>query len=512
MNTLLILTLLVLGVSSMLLLWKKDQRLVAIFHVLFAVVLLQWSAGHFDKSGALAIEVLTGVLVVTYLIAQFLPKKPLVGALVSTALVLGAFFAVGTGEMTIHETASKAETKFVVAAIIVAAFLPVVARGLVQFIAKVIDGFKPSAWSTALAPLFAGIGFLLSSLTAPVYGPLLIGSAFLINSFFGDKRSGITGVTVFVLASLPIVLIDQTVSVSLLNADVVAGLLFGAFAVFLLTKVWSERKSLLPVLLGYGLIFGVVIGFTYAGSIFEQMGGMDTYLAIVIGAAIVHAIKGKTYQGVSLFAPVLAFGLFVPSILVNEALEEAEKSIIKIGETTRDENGEEQAGPVTLPLSELSGNFTIESSASQVQFELGKEGGRTKGRFKQVSGSFYIPDNLENARLKVSLKMEDFTTFNSMRDESLRDEAYFKTDKFPGMSYEAVGFIDKGSNLFETSGTFTMLGVSKQVTVTLQRIENEGSVVLIGSGSLDRTEFGMTPSAAEGNVVDFNYQVELIQK
>ena len=512
MNVLLVITLLVLGLTSTLLLWKKDQRLVEIFHVLFGVVLLQWSAGHFEKSGALALQVLTGVLVVAYLIAQFLPKKPVVGALVSTALVLGAFFTVGTGVMTIHEAASKAEAKFVVAAIIVAAFIPFVVNRLLKVVSKFIHGLKSSSWSTATAPFFAGIGFLLSSLTAPVYGPLLVGVAFLINSFFGDKRSGITGVTIFVLAALPLVLVDQSVSVSLLNADVVAGLLFGAFAVFLLTKVWSDRKSLLPVLLGYGLIVGVVFGFTYAGSIFEQMGGMDTYLAIVIGAAIVHAIKGKTYQGISLFAPVLAFGLFVPSILVNEEQEQAEKSIIKIGETTVDENGEEQAGPVALPLMELSGNFLIEPSTSQVQFELGKEGGRTKGRFKQVSGTFIIPENLKNARLKVLLKMEDFTTFNSMRDESLRDEAYFKTDKFPKMSYEAVGFIDKGNNLFETSGKFTMLGVSKQVTVTLQRIENEGSVVLIGEGSLDRTEFGMTPSAAEGNVVDFNYQVELVQK
>ena len=57
-----------------------------------------------------------------------------------------------------------------------------------------------------------------------------------------------------------------------------------------------------------------------------------------------------------------------------------------------------------------------------------------------------------------------------------------------------------------------MLGVKKPIDVTLQLVEKNESKYLIGSGMIDRREFGMTPSATEGNVVEFTYQVLLNQK
>ena len=54
-----------------------------------------------------------------------------------------------------------------------------------------------------------------------------------------------------------------------------------------------------------------------------------------------------------------------------------------------------------------------------------------------------------------------------------------------------------------------MLGVTRKTKVSLQRIDLNGRMILIGSGKIDRTQFGMTPDASEGNVVTFNYQVEL---
>ena len=57
-----------------------------------------------------------------------------------------------------------------------------------------------------------------------------------------------------------------------------------------------------------------------------------------------------------------------------------------------------------------------------------------------------------------------------------------------------------------------MLGVTKVIVVSLQRIDLNGRKILIGSGKIDRTLFGMTPDASEGNLVSFNYQVELVEK
>jgi len=508
MDILLLLTFSVLGLASILLLWKKDKRLVSIFNVLFGALLLQWAATQLNDTGATAVYVLIAAIVLGFLTAQFVPKKALIGAVVSTVLVSIAYFTSGTGEMTVNENASQAETKFVLTAILLGALAPFIIRLKLVFISKWMPGLKPASWSIAVYSLLAAVGFLISSLTAPVYGPMLVASALLINSFYGDRRAGITAVSVFVLAAVPLLLNGQAVSVSLLNADVIAGVFIGGFSVFLLRKIWSGRNKPAPIIIGYLIVFGVIFGFTSSGKIFEQMGGFDTYIAILVGASVVQAIKGKTYQGVSLFAPVLAFGLLVPNLLKNEEMEEAKQSIITI-EGTVSKEGEPQEGPEVLPITELTGDYSIINDQSKIQFSLGDEGAKTNGSFKKVSGKFNFAEDLTKAKVSVELRMEDFTTFNSMRDESLEGDEYFKVDKYPTMKFQGTGFIEKSDNLYEINGEFSMLGVKKPVTVSLQRVKLEDKIVLIGSGSLDRTKFGMTPSAAEGNVVDFNYQVEL---
>ena len=508
---LLVATFIVLGLGAILLLWKKDKRLLGIFNVLFAATLMQWAATKFDSNGATAIHVLTGVVVLGYLIAQFVPKKPIVGAAVSTILVLVAFFATGRVEMAIGDEPNVAEAKFVVIGIILGALAPFLIRSLLSMLKGFIKEISPDAWTVAAYPALAGGGFLIATLGASVYGGLLVGSALLINVFFDNKRIANAGVSIFALATLPILLLGESTIISLMGGDVIGGLLIGAFSVALLNKLWSGKRNVVLVVVAYGIILATIFGLAYNGKIYDLMGGIDAFVAAIIGVAIANSIKGKSYQGVSLLAPLFALGLIVPTILVNEEAEAAEKRIIKIGKTTT-EDGEEVEGPTVLPMSELSGNYSINPDASLVEFELGKEGAKTKGQFKKISGSFSFPEDLSKASVNVTLKMSNFTTFNSMRDESLMSDEYFSADKYPKMSFKGTGFEEVEDGLYELKGTFTMLGKTKPVIVSMQRIELEDRIVLIGSGSLDRTEFGMDPSASEGNVVDFNYQADLSQK
>lgn len=509
MNALLLTTLVVLGLASILLLWKKDKRLVGMFNALFAVTLMQWAATLFNNEGAMALHVLSGVLVLGYLIAQFVPKKEAIGAISSTVLVLAAFFIAGKGEMIINEGTTAAETKFIVAGVLMGSLVPFLVRLKLNFLSKWVPVLLPKAWSVAVYPLLAGLGFLIASLGSPIYGPMLVGAAFLINSFFDNKRSANTGISVYALASMPLLMIGEEVNPSLVNADVIGGLLMGAFAVVLLNKLWSGEKSILRTVVAYGIIFGTILGITNAGGTYEQLGGFDAFIAILVGAALSNAIKGKSYQGVSLLAPLFALGLFVPALLVNEEEKAEKKEIITMDVSGTDDSGEPVQGPTVLPMTDLSGNYSIKADESVVQFELGKEGSRTKGQFKKVSGSFSISEDLSKASVNVIMDMKDFTTFNGMRDKSLRGEDYFSTDRYPKMKFKGTGFTDKGNDLYEVAGIFTMLGKSKPVTVKMQRVELGDRIVLIGSGSLDRTEFGMSPNANEGNVVDFNYQVDL---
>ena len=64
-------------------------------------------------------------------------------------------------------------------------------------------------------------------------------------------------------------------------------------------------------------------------------------------------------------------------------------------------------------------------------------------------------------------------------------------------------------NEYQMIGSFEMLGVTSKQTVLIHRIEEDSKIVLVGSGEVDRREFGMSDDPREGNVVSFEFKVEL---
>jgi polyisoprenoid-binding protein YceI len=73
--------------------------------------------------------------------------------------------------------------------------------------------------------------------------------------------------------------------------------------------------------------------------------------------------------------------------------------------------------------------------------------------------------------------------------------------------------MDERNDYYVLSGNFEMLGNKKELEVEIKYIgKNEnGTPVLIGKSSLDRTLFGMQPDPKEGNVVDFQFKIELLK-
>lgn len=509
MNNLLIATLCVLGLVSILLAWKKQDKLVPMFQVLLAATVIQWSASAYDENAQFVFHAMTGVLVLAYILAQFIPSKMWSNALIPFALSLGFFFLFGSKEMVFQGESFVPVPKFMLVGLVLATLGMPIAALKMKLFKRWIPADEAAQWLKAFYLLLGGIALFLGFFAASWFGVLLIGVAFLISGMFQSEGSGRVGISVLVLSLIPILIGDAQVDPSLLKGDVIEGLLFGAFGIFFLRKVWKAKNvSVVSLILSYFFAFAVVLGLGLAGSV-EQMGGMDAYIGVLVGAALMNAVLGSSFVGVSYFAPVLAFGLILPSLLMNEEEVEAQSGMVNM-QGGVDENGEEIAPPKTLPLTELSGNYSLIADSSQIQFTLGKNG-ETKGRFKKVTGTISIASEIAQSNINVTMKMADFTTYNKMRDDHLMGDEYFNSSKYPEMRFKSSAFKELGEDRHEVTGTFVMLGVSKTVTLTLQRIELNDKIAIVGSGSLDRTEFGMTPSAVEGNVVSYEFILELKQ-
>jgi polyisoprenoid-binding protein YceI len=164
----------------------------------------------------------------------------------------------------------------------------------------------------------------------------------------------------------------------------------------------------------------------------------------------------------------------------------------------------------------LKGSYTIYEAAAEISFELGPKGGRTKGVITNVAGDIVLDVEQEQATVNALMQVQNLSTFNTYRDESLMEPGYFNVVTFPIMKYRTKTLKKEGEN-YILDGEFEMLGKSKGIRVTLaflgeQRINGKQYPILSGSGKIDRTLFGMKPDSKEGNVVDFNLFIPLIKK
>ena len=207
------------------------------------------------------------------------------------------------------------------------------------------------------------------------------------------------------------------------------------------------------------------------------------------------------------FSSSLLIGMIFGPLIINEELAEQKKILTQ--------NSSPKSNKKGLPLETIVGSYKIDPNYSRVIFKLGNKGDITEGCIKSLSGSISINSNITKSSLNVVIPVDSLTTFNSMRDESLMEQNYFFRSKFPKMRY-LVRSIKKETDYYLLNGSFTMIGVSKPLNVQMKFIETKTingvkRHVLIGKSKINRTKFGMTPDSKEGNLVDFEFRVEITE-
>lgn len=106
------------------------------------------------------------------------------------------------------------------------------------------------------------------------------------------------------------------------------------------------------------------------------------------------------------------------------------------------------------------------------------------GRFNEVSGKVSLDrEHPEKSTFELSIKADSVDTANKARDEHLRQPDYFDTKQFPTIDFKSTGVkATKGG--YEVTGDFTMHGVTKKITFSL-----EGGKEIVDSRSIKRVGF-----------------------
>ncbi|HEV2853930.1 MAG TPA: YceI family protein [Thermoanaerobaculia bacterium] len=157
-----------------------------------------------------------------------------------------------------------------------------------------------------------------------------------------------------------------------------------------------------------------------------------------------------------------------------------------------------------LPL--RADTFAIDPGHSEVGFLVRHLVSQTRGRFNDFSGTVNLdPKNLTSSSVELKIKAASIDTNMPDRDKHLRSADFFDAEKFPEITFKSKSIKATGKDTYNVTGTLTMHGVSKEVTLPvtyLGQAKDPWGNTRAGfetSTTLNRKDFGIVWNKAVDN-------------
>lgn len=498
----------------------------------------------FEKNGEMNYIIpmfLGGMLIVHFLLGEFFKNK--VGLVFNVIPIIGAvslFLLPNLEGYSFNSFVLESSTEVFVIALLsaITPFLTHLAKlGIGNLVirfgninwAENEENYLESLVSYAFIGGVAALGnFLIGGLGLVIAATFYLSASFIARNKLGLKNEIILAASgaMFLLIIVPVILkLAGFESLNFLRAEVLEGAFIAGFMIIvheLFMKLarfnsgnWRYIFAVFSILIPVLAI--VLVGFAYHA--FERLGGVLSLAAIITSMAILSILftlfKNSNFVNLKLISLGTVL-LILPFVKPVERTSNINLADLGISQSDESQSEDSENVQEFLEISEAIGEWKIQADNSKIFFELGPDDGRTEGEFKSVSGSFKIAEDISKSTFDVLLKVKDLTTFITPRDNELMGKGYFHEEEYPEITYKSSSAKKDDKDLI-LSGDFTMMGVTKSIEVTVNVVgigEKDGKriLVLAGESQIDRTEFGQSPSSKIGNVVDFELEIQAVEK
>lgn len=113
-------------------------------------------------------------------------------------------------------------------------------------------------------------------------------------------------------------------------------------------------------------------------------------------------------------------------------------------------------------------NWEFDTAHSNFYFQIDHIYSKVIGRFANFSGEIkFDPENLADSRFYFEIKTDSISTEIAKRDKHLQSADFFDSEKFPLMTFESMEITDKGNNLYNILGKFTVKGQTYDLMLPL---------------------------------------------
>ena len=138
---------------------------------------------------------------------------------------------------------------------------------------------------------------------------------------------------------------------------------------------------------------------------------------------------------------------------------------------------------------------------SAIGFEIKNFGFNTKGTFGGLDGTInWNPKDPEKAVFDVSISAATINTDNDLRDEHLRKESYFDTEKYPRIRMVSTGISgpDKSGH-YTFNGKLTIKSTTRDIAFPFIATPMVDDYIFKGEFSIDRKAFDVGGSSTISN-------------
>jgi polyisoprenoid-binding protein YceI len=113
--------------------------------------------------------------------------------------------------------------------------------------------------------------------------------------------------------------------------------------------------------------------------------------------------------------------------------------------------------------------YAIDPVHSNVAFTIRHLVSKVTGKFNDFSGTVNVdPKKLATSSVDFAIKVGSIDTGNGDRDKHLKSGDFFDAEKYPEITFKSSSVKSTGKDKYAVTGTLTMHGVSKQVTLPVE--------------------------------------------
>ena len=159
-------------------------------------------------------------------------------------------------------------------------------------------------------------------------------------------------------------------------------------------------------------------------------------------------------------------------------------------------------------LSEAAGRYSLVAGGSSLSFMVSAVGGPgIRGRFMRFDGNIDITaDNVERARVTITIYPESVTTGQARIDDFLKSDAIFDTQNEKAITFVSTHITRTGEDTAVIEGNLTARGRTFGETFHVRLAEFRGTGIRFHvQGQVYRSRYGMdVGTPLYSNVVDFD--------